>query len=88
METTRVSTKGQVVLPKSIRDELDWPPGTHLTIEKGDGSVVLRRVRTIQPTTIDQVAGILKYDGPPVTLEDMERAIEEELAERWRRKSR
>ena len=71
METTRVSSKGQVVLPKSIRDEMDWPPGTHLTIEKKDCSVVLRRARTIRPTIIDEVAGMLKYDGPPVTLEDM-----------------
>jgi AbrB family looped-hinge helix DNA binding protein len=88
MQTTRVSSKGQVVLPKSVRDELDWPPGTDLAIERGNGSVVLRRVRTIRPTTIEEVAGMLKYDGPPVTLEDMQRAIDEELAERWRRKSR
>jgi AbrB family looped-hinge helix DNA binding protein len=87
MRTTRVSSKGQVVLPKTLREELDWPPGTDLTIEKGNGSVVLRRKMMLRPTTIDEVVGSLKYDGPPVTLEDMERAIEEELAERWRRKS-
>ena len=88
MQTTRVSSKGQVVLPKSLRDELDWPAGTDLTIEKRDGSVVLRRKSTIRPTTIDEVAGMFKYDGPPISLEDMERAIDAEHAERWRRKSR
>ena len=85
---TRVSSKGQVVLPKSLREELDWPAGTELSIEKRDGAVVLRRMSTIRPTTLDEVAGMLKYGGPPVLLEDMERAIDAELAERWQRKNR
>jgi AbrB family looped-hinge helix DNA binding protein len=88
METTRVSSKGQLVLPKSVREDYDWPAGTDLTIERGPGYVTLRRKDTIRPTTIDEVAGCLKYDGPPISPEDMERAIDEELAERWRRKSR
>jgi AbrB family looped-hinge helix DNA binding protein len=85
---TRVSSKGQIVLPKSLREELDWPAGTDLSIEKGDGSVILRRKATIRPTTINEVAGMFKYDGPPISLEDMERAIDAELAARWRRKRR
>jgi len=27
METTRLSSKGQVILPKSVRDARSWPPG-------------------------------------------------------------
>ena len=57
METTRLSSKGQVVLPKSIREELDWPVGADLTVERCADSVVLRRKGTIKPTTIDEVIG-------------------------------
>lgn len=31
--TTTVSTKGQVILPKAIREERRWRAGTRLTIE-------------------------------------------------------
>lgn len=30
METTKPSSKSQVVLPKSVRDEHGWAPGTKL----------------------------------------------------------
>jgi AbrB family looped-hinge helix DNA binding protein len=88
VETTRISSKGQIVVPKSVRDELDWAAGTELTVERCEqDAVVLRRKTVIRPTTVDEVAGMLKYEGPPVTLEDMQRAIDEELLDRWRRKS-
>jgi AbrB family looped-hinge helix DNA binding protein len=88
METTKVSSKGQVVLPKAVREDYDWPAGTDLAIERGPGYVKLRRNHGIRPTTIDEVAGMLKYDGPPVSLENMERGIDAALRKRWRRKSR
>ncbi|PZN73131.1 MAG: hypothetical protein DM484_23225 [Candidatus Methylumidiphilus alinenensis] len=28
METTRLSSKGQVILPKSVRDAHHWSPGS------------------------------------------------------------
>ena len=31
---TRVSTKGQVILPKAIRDKRKWTAGTELTVEE------------------------------------------------------
>lgn len=33
METTRLSSKGQVILPKSIRDARHWAPGAEFEIE-------------------------------------------------------
>ena len=76
------------MLPKAIRDELEWPAGAHLTVERRDDSVVLRRKTTLRPKTVAEVAGMLKYDGPPVSIEDMQRGIDEALRERWARKSR
>lgn len=88
MGITRVSSKGQVVLPKSLREDFGWSAGTALAIERGADFVTLRRKDDVRPTTIDEVAGCLKYNGPPVSLEDMERGIDEALRKRWLRKSR
>lgn len=83
---TRLSTKGQIVLPKTLRDEMGWTPGAPLDVRKVGDTVVIRQDLGIPATTIGQVAGMLKYDGPPVSVEDMEQAVEEELAARWERK--
>jgi AbrB family looped-hinge helix DNA binding protein len=82
---TRVSSKGQVVLPKSVRHDLNWPAGTRLNVEQRDGEVVLRRKDIIKPTNIDQVIGMFKVDRP-ISNEEIERAIEEGYRARWRRK--
>lgn len=83
--TTRVSTKGQVILPKEIRDALKWEAGTKLTVENTKDGVLLKAEPLFKPTTIDEVAGCLRYDGSPVSLEDMESAIEREARRRARR---
>lgn len=85
METTKVSSKGQVVLPKSLREDFDWPAGTDLTIERGPDYVMLRRKDTIRATRIDDVIGMFKVDRP-ISDEEIERAIDEGYRARWRRK--
>lgn len=87
LTTTTLSTKGQVILPKAVRDARKWPPGTRLTVEETPEGVLLRAAptRSLPPTTIDEVFGSLKYDGPPMTIEDMENAIGEAVAEDWER---
>lgn len=37
--TQRVGTKGQVVIPKDIRDELGLHPGAEVDFERDDGAV-------------------------------------------------
>jgi AbrB family looped-hinge helix DNA binding protein len=66
--TTTVSTKGQVVVPKVVRDQLRWPPGTKLTLEVIGDSLTVRAVRQYPRTIMDQVFGMLKWDGPPVSI--------------------
>jgi AbrB family looped-hinge helix DNA binding protein len=84
---TTLSTKGQVVLPKAVRDRLGWRPGTRVTIEQTPDGVVLRRAPLFRPTTIDEVAGCLKpyYKGPPISVEDMDKGIEELFRSEWGR---
>ncbi|HEV2865866.1 MAG TPA: AbrB/MazE/SpoVT family DNA-binding domain-containing protein [Allosphingosinicella sp.] len=79
---TRLSTKGQVILPKEIRARRKWTSGMRLIVEETPEGVLLKPERRFPPTTIDEVAGCLKYDGPSKTLEDMDRAITEEIEAR------
>lgn len=72
MALTKLSTKGQVVLPKDIRDTLGLSSGTELEVEVRDGLVVLRPIRK---TTVDDLAGMLPWTGEPKSLEEMEEAI-------------
>lgn len=85
METTRLSSKGQVVLPKSIREELDWPIGADLTVERYEDGVVLKRKTSIRPTSVDEIIGMFKVNKP-ISDEEIERAIEKGYRARWRGK--
>ncbi len=87
MATTRLSTKGQVILPKSVREAGRWEPGTEFEVSARDGGVFLAPKPTRKRYTLDDLYGCLPYEGPPKTLEDMQRGIDEAMAERWKRKS-
>jgi AbrB family looped-hinge helix DNA binding protein len=78
MAVTKLSTKGQVVLPKEVRDTLGISSGTELEVEVRDGVVLLRPIRK---TTVDDLLGMLQWSGPAKTLEEMEEAIALGVAE-------
>ncbi|MBS0457830.1 MAG: AbrB/MazE/SpoVT family DNA-binding domain-containing protein [Proteobacteria bacterium] len=82
---TTVSTKGQVILPKAIRVKKHWGAGTRLIVEETPEGVLLRDSPFGPPTRLEDVYGSVKYDGPPITLEDMEAGIEAALRERHAR---
>ncbi|MCO5163234.1 MAG: AbrB/MazE/SpoVT family DNA-binding domain-containing protein [Mesorhizobium sp.] len=84
----RISSKGQLVLPKAVRDEFGLGPGSEVDIESVGGSIILKPIarKRRKQYTIDEVAGFLKYDGPPVSIRDMDRAIEEEARRMWHAK--
>ena len=76
MATTRLSSKGQIILPKPVRDAHGWEPGTDFTVEDVGDGVILRPVRKKKGTTkLSDLVGCLKYDGPPHTIEEMNEAI-------------
>lgn len=72
---TRLSTKGQVIIPQAIRDRQGWEAGTDFEIEERAGAVVLRPVLGPGAVTVDELLGILPHRGPPKTLDEMERGI-------------
>lgn len=84
--TTRLSTKGQMILPKAIRDLRQWDAGTELTVIDTPDGVLLNAAKPLFPRkTIKEVAGMLKYDGPTRTIEEMNEAIAMAVRERHAR---
>ena len=82
---TKLSTKGQVILPKAIRDKHRWKPGTELDIEDRPEGVLLKAGNRKKTGSILDLAGMLKYDGPSRTIEEMDAGIIEEVKRRHAR---
>lgn len=45
MATTTVSSKGQVVIPRALREKYRLTAGTHLEVAESDAGLVLTRLR-------------------------------------------
>lgn len=85
---TRLTSKGQVVIPKPVREQLRWEPGTELAVEvMGDGVVRLTLLAAEDP--IDTLYGCLR-DLPrdPLAALEAEHQAEIDADERWQRRGR
>ena len=83
MATTRLSSKGQIIIPKALREAKNWKVGVQfMVIDTGDG-ILLKPVQTFASTTLEQVAGCLDYEGPCKSVDDMDRAVRRGVLETW-----
>lgn len=82
MEST-LTSKGQITLPKALRDDLHLRSGDRVAFDRNDDGSYVLRPKTVRAASL---AGYLKdfYTGPPKTLEDMDRAIAENAGRRNR----
>ncbi len=82
MQTTKLSSKGQVVIPKVLRSRYNWNPGQKLAVIDTGNGILLKPSQAFKKTELYQVAGILKYSGEPVSINEMEEAIKKGALER------
>jgi AbrB family looped-hinge helix DNA binding protein len=83
METTKLSSKGQVIIPKWLRDIYRWEAGLEfVVIDTGEG-VLLKPNRPFDPTELKDVAGSLRYEGKALTVEEMEDGLRRGVREKW-----
>lgn len=76
-----LTSKGQVTIPKELRDRLHLAPGDKVKFFiHPDGTVAILPKRPAS-----SLRGIVRYPGPPATLEEMEAAIAEGATTRYRR---
>ena len=59
MITAKITSKGQITLPKKIREKLGVHPGDELGFEEQDNLIVIRKVVTESP--FDKWVGKLKH---------------------------
>ena len=82
---TTLSAKGQVVIPKDVREALGFKPGQQLDVTRSGDAVVLRPAMTKSGATFDEVTARLRaltaYDGPVVTIEETNLTIEQDWRE-------
>lgn len=72
MPTATVTSKGQITIPKEIRDELGLDSGSRIAFRlRADGTVEM------QPETVDlmSLCGSIKPKIRGVTVEDMNEAV-------------
>lgn len=69
--TITLSSKGQIVIPKDIRDELHWEPGLELTIETTESGVLLKSKPMGKKLRLEDLRGFLKYGGPSIPTEEL-----------------
>jgi AbrB family looped-hinge helix DNA binding protein len=82
MARATLSTKGQVVLPQAIRNQLGLTPGSELEVTTDGETVILRRVSRFRSVDLKEAIGSVAYDGPIRSIEEMNAGIEEMLRSR------
>ena len=86
MQTTVLSSKGQVIIPKALRVALRWAPGTQLEVHDTPEGLLLRPAAA--KAQVDLTSGLtairrrIDYRGPARSLAEMEAAIMSEAAHR------
>jgi AbrB family looped-hinge helix DNA binding protein len=87
---TRLSAKGQVVIPKDVRDRMALEPGEVFEVVERDDEVVLKRrkaahSRRTAAEALAEICSFYRYSGPRVSEEEMRAAVLRAVAEDYRR---
>jgi AbrB family looped-hinge helix DNA binding protein len=83
MESTKLSSKGQVIIPKAIRDAHHWQVGQELIVIETENGVLLQPKQPFEQTSLEEVAGCLHYKGKPKTLKELDNAIALGINKQW-----
>jgi AbrB family looped-hinge helix DNA binding protein len=70
--TAKITSKGQITLPKEVRELLDVHTGSVVVFEKEDDKVVIKPARTLQ-----EFKGILKGHGKAAGFDQVRERVKE-----------
>ena len=59
MNAVTLSSKGQLVIPKAVREQAQLAPGSRLSVRYVDGAIRLRPLAPGRAVNVDEVAGCL-----------------------------
>jgi AbrB family looped-hinge helix DNA binding protein len=74
-QMTKLSTKGQVVLPKSLRAAHRWKPGTEFFVQERDGGILLVPKPSAKSRTWRSMLGYLPYFGKRKSIREMDEGV-------------
>lgn len=78
---TTLSAKGQIVIPKLTRERMRMRPGQRFEVVETPEGVLLKRLPTKGRLPFDEamarIRELVSYDGPAVTIEEMNETIRE-----------
>jgi AbrB family looped-hinge helix DNA binding protein len=84
MDTTTISSKGQVVIPKALRQLSKWPPGTRLEILQTSEGLLLKplklEVKQDLSTGLKAIRAKIGYTGKPLSIDQMDAVIAREAS--------
>ncbi len=72
---TTLSSKGQIVIPKELRDRRGLHTGAELEIEEVPEGMLLRLVVAPSAEAVGELLGCAGYRGPRKTIAQMEEGI-------------
>ena len=87
MDTTKLSSKGQVIIPKAVRSARRWEVGTELLVVDTEEGVLLVPRAPFEATELGDVAGMLKRRVEPRTDREIGAAVDRDMRRRWRGRS-
>ena len=79
---TKLSTKGQIVLPKALRTAHRWNPGTEFIIQEHDEGVLLKPQAARATRSWESLIGCVPYTGPRKSVKEMDQAVAAEAKSR------
>lgn len=69
MGRTRISSKGQIVIPKPIRERHGWKRGAELAVIDAAGGVRIEALQRGKTLTAGDVFGCLQHKGEPLQID-------------------
>jgi AbrB family looped-hinge helix DNA binding protein len=86
MAVATMTSKGQLTVPKEIRELLGLKPGDKVELlPNGEHAVTMRRRRVVE---LSELFGSLPTNGVSLTLEEIDEAIGDACVERYERSRR
>lgn len=76
MQTTQLSSKGQIVIPQSIRESHHWQPGCKFIVTELEQGILLTPLKPFQPVSVENIIGCTGYKGSKKSLKEMQKGIE------------
>ncbi|HFC97520.1 MAG TPA: AbrB/MazE/SpoVT family DNA-binding domain-containing protein [Thermosulfurimonas dismutans] len=80
MPLATITSKGQITLPKPVREALNLRRGDKVEITVEEGKAILRPV----VKKVEEVFGKLSQEGKSYSVEEIDLRLKEEIKKRWK----